>query len=124
MGGVAASLADRAVADDDAGLLAATLPPAGRETTAPDVSAAAVGDSSSPGETQEGAPRRRFLRRQEDDGLVAGTEAGGERRSCGRGTEQPSLALGRFTLHLFQQQWRRQNLQIRRVVRPGLPDVF
>ncbi|MED6257208.1 hypothetical protein ATANTOWER_014829 [Ataeniobius toweri] len=57
MGGAAASLGDSAVVDEDAGLLAATLPSAGRETTAPD-----VGDTSSPAETQEGAPRRRRAR--------------------------------------------------------------
>ncbi|MEQ2243768.1 hypothetical protein ILYODFUR_010230, partial [Ilyodon furcidens] len=39
MGGAAGSLGGGAVADEDAGLLAAALPSAGRETTAPDVTA-------------------------------------------------------------------------------------
>ncbi|MEQ2297272.1 hypothetical protein AMECASPLE_033148 [Ameca splendens] len=50
MDGAVASLGDTAVADGDARFLAAALTSAGRETTAPDFIAAAMGDSS-PAET-------------------------------------------------------------------------
>ncbi|KAK5604510.1 hypothetical protein CRENBAI_016122 [Crenichthys baileyi] len=69
LGGAAVSLGNFAVADEDAGILAAALTSAGRETT------------SSPAHRMLTPARRRFLRREEDDGLAAGTEAGGERRS-------------------------------------------
>ncbi|KAK5618640.1 hypothetical protein CRENBAI_014887 [Crenichthys baileyi] len=70
MGGAAASLGDGAVAGEDAGLLAAALTSAGRETT------------SSPAE-QEGAPRRRFLRREEGEGFTR-VRSQGSRQRTGR----------------------------------------
>ncbi|KAK5617558.1 hypothetical protein CRENBAI_003948 [Crenichthys baileyi] len=80
----AGSLGDSAVADEDAGLLPAALTSADRETT------------SSPVDRLGTPTRQRFLRRQEEDGLAAGTEAGGECRSGGGGTEQPSRTLWRW----------------------------
>ncbi|MEQ2246457.1 hypothetical protein ILYODFUR_038682 [Ilyodon furcidens] len=62
MGGAAATLGDSAVTGEDAGLLPADLTSAGRETT------------SSPAEPQEGAPRRRLLRREEGEDFTAGPE--------------------------------------------------
>ncbi|MEQ2234627.1 hypothetical protein ILYODFUR_033441 [Ilyodon furcidens] len=79
----AVSLGDSAVADEDAGLLAAALTSAGRETT------------SLAAEPQEGAPRRRFLQREEVEDFTAGPECAARRRT----------ALNRLTLHLLQQQW-------------------
>ncbi|MED6234420.1 hypothetical protein ATANTOWER_029584 [Ataeniobius toweri] len=73
MGRAAASLGDGAVADEDAGILAAALTLAGRETTAPDVTTAAMGDSSSPTEKQKSALRRRFLWWEKDAGFAAGS---------------------------------------------------
>ncbi|MEQ2311369.1 hypothetical protein AMECASPLE_019154 [Ameca splendens] len=77
---MAASLGDSAVADEDTGLIATALTSAGWETTAPDVTAAAMGDSSSPAEKQEGAPRQRFLGRKmpallADQGTQPGEQA-------------------------------------------------
>ncbi|MEQ2299840.1 hypothetical protein AMECASPLE_019098 [Ameca splendens] len=109
MGGAAASLGDSAVADEDAGLLAAALTSVGRKATAPDVSAEDMGDSSSPAKS---GSTPAFS--------VAGGGCGFDRRSRSRwrASEQRRaaltdiLALCCLTLHLFQQQRRRQNLQI------------
>ncbi|KAK5622317.1 hypothetical protein CRENBAI_005767 [Crenichthys baileyi] len=92
MDGAVASLGDGAVADEDAGILAAAFTSAGRETTAPDVTAA-MGDSSSPAESQGKAPRRRFLRLEKDAGLAArlGEEPGkqGPGKKAEKGAEPP-----------------------------------
>ncbi|KAK5623819.1 hypothetical protein CRENBAI_003866 [Crenichthys baileyi] len=77
MGGAAASLGDNAVAEEDAGLLAVALTSAERETTAPDVTATAMGYSS-PAETQEGALRRLKHRKV----LHADASCGGRRTSA------------------------------------------
>ncbi|KAK5615986.1 hypothetical protein CRENBAI_019222 [Crenichthys baileyi] len=84
IGGAAASLGDSAVANEDAGILAAASPSAGRETTAPDVSAWDMGDSS-PAKRLEAAPRLRFLRREEDMDLTAGAEESSPHRYPGVG---------------------------------------
>ncbi|KAK5603582.1 hypothetical protein CRENBAI_004413 [Crenichthys baileyi] len=84
MGGAAASLGNFAVADEDAGLLAAVLTSAGRETT-----------SLHP--TAVNPARRRFLRREENDGLAASTEGRrgtSELRRRDRAALPNSLALG------------------------------
>ncbi|MEQ2279795.1 hypothetical protein AMECASPLE_012976 [Ameca splendens] len=59
MGGSTASLGDGAVADEDVGLLGAAFTSAG------------MGPTSLPTELQEVAPRRRFLRREEDVSFTA-----------------------------------------------------